>query len=113
VFLAHLDLRVQRVSLEMLEKLVQEEEEEQWVLLAEMAKEVEQVEMENVEEVVHLEPKESKVTLECQDYPDQKDITVSQVFLENLVLMDLLESLERMALRVNLVLKVTWDHVGF
>jgi hypothetical protein len=109
----HLVLRVLRVSLEMVEKLEQEVEEVQWAPQEEMVKEEELVEMENVEEVVHLEPKENKVILECQDYLDPKDILVCQVFLVNLVQMDPLENLVRMGHRVNLVLRVIWVHVDF
>ena len=106
-------MRVQRVSLEMLVKLEEEVPEVQWAHQEEMVNEVGLVVMENVEEAVLLEPKESKVILECQDYRDQKVIMVCQVFLVNPVLMDPLESLERMVLRANLVLRVIWVLAGF
>ena len=113
VFLVHQVLKAPKVNLEMVGKLVQEEAEEQWDLLAEMESVVEQVVMESVEEVVPLEPKENKDTLECQGCLVPKDISVCQVSQVSLVLMDLLESLERMDLRDNQVPKVIWAPVDF
>ena len=113
VFLVHQVLKAPRVNLEMVGKLVQEEAEEQWDLLAEMESVVEQVVMESVEEVVPLEPKENKDTLECQDCQVPKDTLVYQGFQESRVVMDQLESPEKMDPKVNQDLKVIWDPADF